>query len=99
MARTEVKMDVPAVKKMGKTFEEIGQVLNGISKVLQILLMTLRATAFVGMFGGWALQSYLEQLKPVIDRLAKQSLEIGKDLVVSAQAYERGDEIGKTRFY
>lgn len=99
MAHKEVKMDVPAVKKMGKTFEEIGQVLNGISKVLQVLLTTLRATAFVGMFGGWALQSYLEQLKPVIDRLAKQSLEIGRDLVVSAKAFERGDAIGSTRFY
>jgi hypothetical protein len=51
------------------------------------------------MFGGWALQSYLEQLKPVIDRLGKQSLEIGKDLAVSARAYERGDAVGSTRFY
>ena len=99
MAHKEVKMDVPAVKNMGKKFEEIGEVLNGISKVMQILLTTLRATAFVGMFGGWALQSYLEQLKPIIDRLAKQALEIGKDLVVSANAYERGDAVGSTRFY
>ncbi len=99
MAHKEIKMDVPAVKKMGKTFREIGEVLKGISKVLQVLLMTLRATAFVGMFGGWALQSYIEQLKPVIDRLGKQSREIGKDLINSARAYERGDAIGSTRFY
>jgi hypothetical protein len=99
MAHNEIRMDVPKVKNMGKTFEDIGRVLNGISKMLQILLNTLRATAFVGMFGGWALQSYLEQLKPVIDRLAKQSLEIGKDLAVSAAAYERGDAVGSTRFY
>ncbi|MCB9005802.1 MAG: hypothetical protein H6656_00185 [Ardenticatenaceae bacterium] len=99
MAHKEIKMDVPKVKKMGKTFEDIGEVLNGISKALQILLTTLRATAFVGMFGGWALQSYIEQFKPVIDRLAKQSLEIGRDLAVSAKAYENGDAVGSTRFY
>ena len=96
---SQVVMNVPAVKGMGKSFTDIGGVLDGVSKVMQILLMTLRATAFVGMFGGWALQSYLEQVKPVVDRLAKQCKEIGKDLVFSAQAYERGDAEGKTRFY
>jgi hypothetical protein len=99
MASNKVIMDVPAVKKMGSTFEDIGDVLDSVSKVMQILLNTLRATAFVGMFGGWALQSYLEQVKPVVDRLAKQCKEIGKDLLFSVQAYERGDALGKTRFY
>ncbi|HQF69826.1 MAG TPA: hypothetical protein PLH39_00955 [Promineifilum sp.] len=92
-------MEVPGVKKMGKSFEDIGSVLDGVSKVMNVLLTTLRATAFVGMFGGWALQSYLEQVKPVVDRLAKQCKEIGKDLVFSAQAYERGDAEGSTRFF
>lgn len=99
MAHQKVQMDVPKVKKMGKTFDEIGDVLDGISKVLQALLNILRATAFVGMFGGWAIQSYIEKLKPVIDHMAKQANEIGKDLVASAAAYERGDQIGSTRFY
>ena len=99
MAKTETMMNVPAVKKMGTTFGDIGGVLDGVSKVMQLLLTTLRATAFVGMFGGWALQSYLEQVKPVVDRLAKQTKELGRDLAFSAQAYERGDAEGKTRFY
>jgi len=99
MAKNEVFMNITAVKKMGSTFDDIGDVLNGISKVMQFLLNTLRATAFVGMFGGWALQSYLEQVKPIIDRLAKQCKEIGKDLLFSVQAYERGDATGKTRFH
>lgn len=96
---TSTMMEVPGVKKMGKSFEDIGSVLDGVSKVMNVLLTTLRATAFVGMFGGWALQSYLEQVKPVVDRLAKQCKEIGKDLVFSAQAYERGDAEGSTRFF
>lgn len=99
MAHQQVEMNVPKVKKMGKTFEEIGDVLDGISKVLQALLNILRATAFVGMFGGWAIQSYIEKLKPVIDHMAKQANEIGKDLAVSAAAFERGDKLGATRFY
>ena len=60
-------------------------------------ITTLRATAFVGMFGGWALQSYLEQVKPVVDRLAKQCKELGRDLAFSAQAYERGDVVAARR--
>lgn len=99
MAHQQIQMDVPKVKGMGKTFGDIGDVLDGISKVLQALLAILRSTAFVGMFGGWAIQSYLEQLKPVIDRLAEQAKEIGKDLVASATAYENGDAVGSTRFY
>lgn len=99
MAKTETYMNVPAVKKMGNTFGDIGGVLDGVSKVMQLLLTTLKATAFVGWFGGTALQAYLERVKPVVDRLAKQCKELGRDLAFSAQAYERGDAEGKTRFY
>ena len=41
----EVYMDVPEVRNISKKFSEISEVLNAVAKVLEGLLMVLRATA------------------------------------------------------
>lgn len=99
MAGNEVYMDVPKVMDMGKKFEDIGQVVQGVSTALQAMITVLKATAFVGLFGNMVLTQFLETMKPKIDKLAEDCTEIGGDLAASARAYQNGDAMGSTRFY
>lgn len=99
MAEQGVYMRVPAVRKMAKNFRAIGRILKQVSKALQVLMSLLKATAFVGMVGGLALERYISLIKPQIDRLAKDTTEIAKDLDAGATAYEKGDAEGALRFY
>jgi hypothetical protein len=95
----EVYMDIPAVRQMAKTFGNIGEVLDAVNKVLEGLLMVLKATAFIGLVGGYALIHFIEMVKPHIKKMADKCKELMKDLGDSVNAYERGDALGATRFY
>lgn len=94
-----VFMNVPAVRKMSRNFSAISRVLKNVSKTLQMLMNILKATAFVGLVGGLAVERYISMIKPQIDRLAKDSAEVAKDLTAAADAYERGDAQGALRFH
>lgn len=95
----EVYMNVPVVRKMSRNFSAISSTLKKVSKTLQTLMNILRATAFVGLVGGLAVERYISTYKPYIDKLAKDTAEISKDLSAAADAYERGDSQGALRFY
>jgi len=95
----EVYMDVPAVRQMAKNFQAISEVLSTVNKVLEAMLMILKTTAFIGLVGGAAVAGYIEMIKPYVENWVQQTAEIGRDLNASVDAYERGDELGATRFY
>jgi hypothetical protein len=95
----QVYMDVPAVRGMAKSFGTISEVLQNVVKVLEMLIMTLKTTAFIGLVGGAAVAQFLEMIKPHIENLAEKCEEISGDLDKSVDAYERGDALGATRFY
>lgn len=95
----EVYMDVPAVRNMAKAFGQIGEVLKAVCKVLEVLVNTLKATAFIGAVGGMAVVNFIEMIKPHIEEMAAKCEELNVDLDFSVDAYERGDGLGATRFY
>lgn len=99
MANTGVYMNVPAVRKLSRNFAAISSALKEISNTIQILMNILKATAFVGLVGGSALDRYVDSLKPRIDKLARDTAEISKDLKAASDAYERGDAEGALRFH
>jgi len=94
-----VYMDVPAVRNMAKTFGTIGDVLQTVNKTMQTLSNILKATAFIGLVGGYAVAQFIDSIRPQIEDMAEKCEELNKDLMASADAYERGDELGSTRFY
>lgn len=96
---TQVYMNLPAVRKMAKTFGNLGQVLTNVAKVLQTLSTLLKTTAFIGMVGGYAVAQVIDQYRPQIKQMADKCEELNKDLVAAAAAYERGDQEGATRFH
>lgn len=95
----EVYMDIPAVHQMAKNFGNIGEVLDTVNQTLEILVNTLKATAFIGLVGGGAVIAFIEMIKPHIKRMADKCKELNRDLEASVRAYERGDAQGATRFY
>ena len=99
MATDGVYMDLDAVRNFSKNFNTVNQVLKGVSQVLETLMNTLRVTAFIGLVGGAVVAQYIEFIKPQIDELAAKCEELSVDLSAFADVYERGDELGSTRFY
>jgi hypothetical protein len=95
----EVFMDVPAVKSAGKRFDDMADMLRKASQMLETTIMALKASAFVGLVGNHAVASYLETLKPQIDNYAAHCVQMAGDLIKSAEAFERGDAQGATRFH
>ncbi len=95
----EVYIDIPAVRDMSKSFDTIGDVLQGVAKALEALANILKATAFIGLVGGFAVLMVIEQVKPYIEEIAEKCAELSKDLTASVDAYERGDAMGATRFH
>jgi len=94
-----VYMDTDAVRGFAKTFGTISDVLNNINNVLQTLSTVLKTTAFIGLVGGFAVAHYIDQIRPRIEDIAEKCEELDGDLKASADAYERGDEQGSTRFH
>lgn len=94
----EVFMDVPQVQKMAQNFDQFGEVLEAVSKVLEVTITVLRVTAFVGMVGGIAVERWLSQVKPRVDQMAKKMHELKQDLDGAVNHYQTGDESGSARF-
>jgi biopolymer transport protein ExbB/TolQ len=94
-----VYMDIPAVKGISKNFGNISDILKGVSKALEAISNALKATAFIGLVGGYAVVQFIEVIKPQIDEMVEKTAELSKDLAGSVAAYERGDAQGATKFY
>jgi len=94
----EVFMDVPQVQKMAEAFGNFGEILQGVSKTLEMVITVLRVTAFVGLVGGIAVERYLSVIKPRVDRMAQKMLELRSDLQGAINHYQTGDESGSRRF-
>ncbi len=94
-----VYMEIPAVRGMSKNFSTISDVLKAVSKTLEAISNALKATAFIGLVGGYAVVQFIEVIKPQIDEMAEKTAELSKDLGAAADAYERGDAQGATKFY
>jgi len=94
----EVYMDIPQVQKMAESFGNFGEILQGVAKALEVAIMVLRTTAFVGLVGGFAVERYLSMVKPRVETLAKKMAELERDLKGAINHYQTGDESGSRRF-
>lgn len=94
----DVKMDIAAVDKMAKTFKSCSNVLKDVSKALQVAIMILKVTAFVGLVGALAVERYLSQIKPRVDEAADKLDELYNDLYGAILSFRDGDNSGSQRF-
>lgn len=88
MSANEVYMDPAEVRKIARGLELVSTVLKGVSTALEIQMMILKTTAFVGLVGGLAVERFLASYKPKIDRLAQKTAELADDVEKSVQKWE-----------
>lgn len=94
----EVSMDYDAVEKMSDGFRQSSEALKTTSQVLESAIQVLKATAFFGLVGNYALAMYLEGIKPNVDRLANTCDELSLDLMGAITSMRDGDTSGSQRF-
>ena len=74
-----VYMDTDAVRGMAKSFGTIGDVLQAVNKAMQTLSNVLKATAFVGLVGGYAVAQYIDSIRPQIEDIAEKCEELNHE--------------------
>lgn len=94
----EVRMDYEAVEKLSQGFGTAADVLKAVSTALEVAINILRATAFVGLIGGFAVQMYLERIQPEVEKLADICDELSLDLLGAITSIRDGDTEGSQRF-
>jgi hypothetical protein len=94
----DVYMDVDAVSAFANTFDQIADVLKAVDTGLNAAIMTLKTTAFIGLVGGLAFAAYLEQIEPVVKKLANTCQELVGAVRSAVQAYVTGDTDGSRLF-
>lgn len=90
----EVYMEPDLVRAISKGFGNFASVLKVVSTVLEIQMMILKTTAFIGNVGGAAVERYLSVIKPRIDELAQKCEEISQDVEVSVKKWEEATQRG-----
>lgn len=94
----EIFMDIPKLQGISKQFGKMGNDLNQISQTLKTAVALIKASAFVGLIGNAVYAEYVDNLQKQIEKFANQCEEMGADLKKSADAYQKGDAAGATRF-
>ncbi|MCA0351302.1 MAG: hypothetical protein LCH85_04840 [Chloroflexi bacterium] len=98
MAAAQIKMVIPEVAKIAKTINTVGQVLKTVAKVLEVLSTTLKATAFIGLVGGYAVAQYIDQFRPQIEKMAEKCIEITQDVNTAIKNFQNQDFSASGRF-
>jgi hypothetical protein len=94
----EVYMDIPRVEQMSKTFETFGSVLEGVSKALLAISIALKAAAWISAGATAALATYVDRIRPNVDKLANKMHELSGDITGAIKVYRDGDLSGSKRF-
>ncbi len=98
MADAGIYMNVPAVETMSRRFHEFGDILASVNKALIAALTVLKATAFIGLVGGFAIEAYIQRIQPNVEKMSKKMIEISQDLIAAVKAYRDNDRSGSQRF-
>ena len=83
---------------MAEGFGKFGQSLKEIARGLESAIIILKVTAFVGMVGNLAVASFLERIKPRVEKMAEKMIELQRDLKGAIAHYTTGDVSGSDHF-
>ena len=83
MAKTDVIVDVEAVSEMANGFISAAGTLKGASQALETAVLALKDTALVGSIGDQAMEQFLSDIKPQIDRLIQKCTELSQNLTAA----------------
>ncbi len=93
-ASQERYMEPDKVRNISRGFGTAAAVLKVVSATLELQMMILRTTAFIGAVGGLAVERYLARIKPQIDMLAKKCDEMSQEIERSVRMWEAAQQDG-----
>jgi hypothetical protein len=94
----EVYMSVPDVQKLSSDFKSLGDVLDGIDKMIKAAIAMLQATAFISLGTTEGIAMYLQQIEPNFTKAANEMRTLSTDITSAITAYQTGDTSGSRRF-
>ncbi len=94
----DVYMDIPEVERISQNFEQLSETLQAIAQVMEQVSNVLKATAFIGYVGGAVVIHWLDNIRPVVERLSEYCEEIHTDVDIAVQNYINGDMDSAGRF-
>lgn len=95
MANNQLEYIEPErVRAMAARFDVMATVLRGINGILEIQMMLLKTTCFIGLVGGGIAEQYINRTKPHIEELITQFTEIAGDLRVTAEQHDTASDQG-----
>jgi hypothetical protein len=97
----ETYVDREPVLAMAKTFDSVGDGLAVAAKAIEVAIQAARAAQAFPIIGtaiGKALELYLQQLLPAVQKLEKLSHEVSKDLENYVKIVLDGDTQLSSRF-
>ena len=96
MALTTSYMDFDQMKRVSEGFQDAAEVLNNVARVLEHLMTVLKMTAFIGLVGGAVVERYLAMIKPRIEEMGKNFLEMSEDINGAMEAFRAAQEAGNS---
>jgi hypothetical protein len=97
----ETYVDRQPVEAMAKTFDSVGDGLQAAGKAIEIAIQAARAAQAFPIIGtaiGKAVEMYLSQLLPAVNKLEKLSHEVSGDLTNYVKIVLDGDSTVKSMF-
>jgi len=97
----ETYVDREPVLAMAKTFDSVGDGLQAAGKAIEIAIQAARAAQAFPIIGtaiGKAVEMYLSQLLPAVNKLEKLSHEVSQDLTNYVKIVLDGDNTVKSMF-
>jgi hypothetical protein len=98
MAGNVSQIDYEAVAKSADGFETVGTTLAVVNTALEAAMMILRTTAFIGLVGGAAVERYLANIQPKVEKLSQKCKEMSGDLREVIRIRQQTDEANATNF-
>lgn len=87
----EVRMDYDAVYAVAGGFAEAAQRLQALSQSLEVLIRAAQVATFITLGATRALERYLSNIKPRVDRLAATCEEMAMDLRIAVREHIMAD--------
>lgn len=88
------RMNVPAVRNIAKGCEAAGAALKVVAAMMEVQMMILRTTAFLGLVGNIALERYLARMQPKIARAATRLTQLSEYAMKEAAQVEKASQAG-----
>ena len=98
MSSDTSQINYQALLNTVKGFKESGELLQGVDKLIEGLLVSLKAQWFIGLVSTAMFDSYVNAVRTQLNDVVKTFIEMSDDLDKTVAEYRRRDEENATKF-